>query len=91
MASEVAKKLADHYSHNCFIVYFDFLGFSEIVKRNFHIDVVTAFTKAEEEIQSVLQSTKKIWYKNEIIYPAKNYFWFSDTLILYSKDHSSKN
>lgn len=88
---EVDPRAVFLFAHQRYILYFDFLGFSEIVKRKFLHQVVDVFQNASESARQVIANYRKIATSTGIIEPVHGYFWFSDTLRIYSKDNSSKN
>jgi hypothetical protein len=85
------EAVAEEVFNDRFIVYFDFLGFSEIIRRNYLLEVEKAFVTAVKGISETLKSSKKIVCESKIIEPIEGWFWFSDTLILYSGDSSPEN
>lgn len=91
MGKGFAKILAEEFSSVRFITYFDFLGFTKIVEQNFLVDLVEAFLDANKQNQEVIKSSKKMVYRGETIEPVEGNFWFSDTLIFYSRDASNNN
>lgn len=91
MFSKEAELLDVEFESIRYIVYFDFLGFSEIVNKGFLKEVVDAFLEVEAFVNSILDGFKKIKYKGKQISPVKGNFLFSDTLILYSGDDLSEN
>lgn len=87
----VMERILTELEHTRFLVYFDLLGFSELVKGNYLKDVVESFLDVMTAQNEIIKDSRKVVIQGDILEPVQGYFWFSDTLILYSRDSSTKN